>query len=313
MFDPYFHLFEFGAIFAFLSMIFKERKNKDTFEILILALLYGIVLEVADVHLSQSYFYSKSFIFQIYDIPIAIGAGWAIIYYVAEKTARIYNLKWWQNPFFMAVIALSIDLAIDAVAIRLGFWSWRISLNEEWFGVPYDNLFGWMAVIWTFSLLINLSKQKFLGAKISRLTRYSSAVISPFLLSLQITIYVALSAVLSGKFTFSEIFEFYRQKDFSYAYYPEVQSQKAYFFFAAVFAMVLYLAKAIYHNKEKTITKVDRFSFVLPILIHFFFLISVFTTGIYKQLPILVIISLSMLAFHFAVSLFPVYKRKKNI
>lgn len=294
-------------------MIFREWKNKDMLKILILALLYGITLEIMDVHLSQSYSYSKDFIFQIYNIPIAIGAGWAIIYYIAGKTAQTYNLKWWQSPFLMAIIALSIDLAIDAVAIRLGFWSWRISLNEEWFGVPYDNLFGWMAVIWTFSFFINLSGQKFLSSKISRLVKYSSAIISPFLLSLQITIYVTLSAVLSGKFSFSEVFEFYRQKDFSYAYYVEVQSYKAYFFFAAVLILVLYLAGVIYNNRDRIIAKVDQFSFILPALIHFFFLISIFTTGIYKQFSILVVVLLLMLIFHFAISLFPVYYKKKNI
>ena len=157
----FFYFFEFGSMLILVAIFLKERKNKELCEILVLAILYGLILEIINVYNSGIYSYGKEFLLQVYNIPLAIGIWWAIIYYVAEKSVENYKLKWWQIPFFMAIIALSIDLAIDAVAIRLGFWKWVIPLDQEWFGVPYDNFFGWLAVVWTFVFFINFSKQNF--------------------------------------------------------------------------------------------------------------------------------------------------------
>ena len=129
--EMYFYIFEFGAIFSILAIFFKERKNKDLLETLILAGLYGVILEITNLYSSRSYYYSDDFLLQIFEIPLAVGAGWAIVYYCASKLADTYNLKWWQAPPFMAVFALSFDLAIDAIAIRLEFWHWKIQLNIE--------------------------------------------------------------------------------------------------------------------------------------------------------------------------------------
>ncbi|MBW6440874.1 carotenoid biosynthesis protein [Patescibacteria group bacterium] len=125
----FFNLFEIGALLMIVTIFLKERKNKELCETLVLAILYGLILEIVNVHNSGTYSYGQEFMLQIYNIPLVIGMGWAIIYYVSEKAVQSYNLKWWQVPFFMSLIALSIDLAIDMVAIRLGFWKWLIPLD----------------------------------------------------------------------------------------------------------------------------------------------------------------------------------------
>jgi len=306
MINYYLYLFEFGAIFTFVAILFRERENKSLFESIILAFFYGLLLEIINVHLSQSYFYSKDFLLQAYDAPLAIGTGWAIIYYCARKTAESYNLKWWQSPLLMALVALSVDLAIDAVAIRLGFWSWKIPLNQEWFGVPYDNLFGWLAVIWTFSFFINLSEQKFLSKGAGKFIKYFSVIISPFLLSLQITLYVSLSAIISGRFSPDGVFNFYRQGDFSYAYYPEVQNFKAGIFAAIVFILMLYIGKEVYKSKKRVTIKETSFPFFILLAIDLFFLIAIFTAGIYVKLPALLVISAFVLFVH------PLFSFAKN-
>lgn len=302
----YFYIFEFGVIFAVLAIFFNERKHKDVLETLILAILYGVILEVLNVHMSRLYSYGEEFLVQVYGVPIAIGLGWAIIYYVSHKSAQNYNLKWWQIPLFMSLIALGIDFAIDAVAIRLGFWSWQIPFNQEWFGVPYDNLFGWLAVIWTFSFFINLSEQNFLSKKLSKIIKYSSVIISPFLLAFQIVSYVILATVVSGKFTFGEVMALYNANDYSYAYYPEVQSAKAYILFGIVIFLVLYLTKEIYKNRDRIFTRIEVLPFLILTFLHFFFFISIFTEGIYKQLPIIVFISFFVFIIHGLLYLLPV-------
>ncbi len=307
----FFYLFEFGAVLTIIAIFFKERKNKEFSEILVLAILYGLILETLNVHMSQTYSYGTEFLLQIYDIPLAIGVGWAIIYYVSEKSIESYNLKWWQTPFLMALIALNIDLAIDAVAIRLDFWKWLIPLDQEWFGVPYDNLFGWLAVVWTFVFFINLSKQNFWNKKISKMIKYSAVAIAPFILAFQIITFSILAAVVSGKFSLSEVLILFSQHDYTYAYFPEVQKMKAYFFWTIVIILIIYFTKEIYQIRDKVDAKISVFSLTIILVLHSFFLISIFIKGFYMQYPIFIVISVLSLLFHVIVSIAPFYMCKK--
>jgi carotenoid biosynthesis protein len=57
-------------------------------------------------------------------------------------------------PFVDAILAISLDLAFDAIAIRIGLWTWRgIGPNEGWFGVPAGNFNAWLWVTLAFSLM----------------------------------------------------------------------------------------------------------------------------------------------------------------
>lgn len=251
MMNFFLYLFEFGTISTFFLILRKERMNKRLFEILILAFLFGMILESINAPVSQAYYYSEDFLFAVFNIPIAIGAGWAIVYYSTKKiAARFFNLQWFQKPFIMALLALGIDIILDPIAIRLGFWTWRIPLDQEFFGVPYDNFVGWMAAIWTFAFFVNFSEGNFIKEKTSKVIKYAAVIISPILLSLQITIYVMLSALFSGKFSFQEIIGFYQKGDFSYAYAPEVQAWKLYFFVLIVLFLIVYSIKTIITQKR---------------------------------------------------------------
>jgi hypothetical protein len=47
-----------------------------------------------------------------------------------------------------------LDLAFDAIAIRMGLWTWRgIGLDQGWFGVPAGNFYAWLFVTFAFSLV----------------------------------------------------------------------------------------------------------------------------------------------------------------
>lgn len=251
MYSLSYFLFEFGVIGTFFLILWKERGNKRLLETLILAFIFGMVLETIDSKLSQAYFYSKDFLFMVLDIPVVIGAGWAVVYYATLKVAMNYrDLLWFQAPFFMALIAVMIDFILDPIAIRLGFWTWRIPLDQELLGVPYDNFVGWLAAIWTFAFMINLSEQGFFRKRTSKIIKYITAVVAPLLLSLQITIYLILSALFSGRFSVREIAGFYKEGDFAYAYQPDVQAWKFYLFFLIVCVMSIYSVKNIVFRKR---------------------------------------------------------------
>lgn len=308
----FFYFFEFGTVLAVFAIFFKERKNKELLETLVLAIFYGLLLETLNVHMSGVYLYGKEFLLQVYEIPLAIGLGWAIIYYIVAKSIESYNLKWWQVPFFMALVAVVFDLAIDTVATRLGFWDWLIPLNQEWFGVPYDNLFGWLVVVWTFVFFINLSKQKFWSKRMSKIIKYSSVIISPFILVFQLISFVILAAVVSGKNSLGEIMVVHESRDYSYAYSPEVQIVKAYFFWIIIAVLILCLTRAIHKNRDKISAKVNFFPLTIAIFLHSFFLVSIFMKGFYKEAPILILISLVSLFFHVLIVIAPFYLKEKK-
>jgi hypothetical protein len=62
------------------------------------------------------------------------------------------SLPYWTRPVLDGLLALNIDLALDAIAIRLGFWDWGQGLEFQYFGVPYANFWAWFWVIFFFSL-----------------------------------------------------------------------------------------------------------------------------------------------------------------
>lgn len=250
MYNIYYFIFEFGALATFFFILRRENKNTRYSETLILAFAYGLLLEIINTRLSGSYSYSNDFIFQAYGIPFAIAAGWAIVYYTSGQIAKYYELRWYQSPFFMAFLAVIFDMMLDPIAVRLGFWSWKIPLDQEWFGVPYDNLVGWLAVVWTFAFFVNLSERQFFKEKISKLMKYAIVMVSPVLLGVQITIFVTLSAIFSGRFTFGEILKFYQNWDFSYAYVPEVQAWKSYLFAPIFVVLAAYSIRSVILQKR---------------------------------------------------------------
>jgi hypothetical protein len=55
-------------------------------------------------------------------------------------------------PVVDSVLAILLDLAFDAVAIRMGLWTWRdVGLGDGWFGVPAGNFYSWLFVTVAFS------------------------------------------------------------------------------------------------------------------------------------------------------------------
>ncbi len=292
MLHPYFLIFEFGAISAFLAVLWHERKDWKALEVLSLAFVYGMFLEALNIRMSQGiYSYDPVFLLEIAGVPLCIGAGWAIVFYLSQNAAERFGLAWWQSPFLMALAALSYDLAMDAVAIRLGFWHWSIPLDEEWFGVPYDNFFGWLAVVWTFALIVNLSFRDFVRENYRRIIRYSAPVISALLLGFQIMVYVNLSAVLSGRYSLGEALSLYGQGEYSFAYAPEVQEAKAWLLLFIILSLSVSSWTWIRKGAGVRGSK-DGFALAISSLVHLMFLSFLFFGGIYEVSPLLVLVSL---------------------
>jgi len=311
--DLNFHfLFEILAIFAFSLILIKEiwQKNKVNIFELVAALIFGLLLEVGNTHLAHTYSYSSQFFFKIFDVPLAIGLGWAIIIYAAISLTDQFNLNWKIKPFFFSFSALILDLAIDTIAIRLNFWSWSIPLNQEWYGVPFENLFGWIAVVLSFSYIVRfirtLNTKRFFTKVLQILTPF----IAYIFLAIQLTIYTIIAVIpfqVNYITDWSHLLNLYQHQDFSIIYQPEVQLWKAIIFVIVLVEIINILIYSFIKSRKLFQKYFDLLSFLILTTIHLFFLIALWLSKLYIEMPVLVVISLFMLVLHLLLHFIPLF------
>ncbi|MCB9112806.1 MAG: carotenoid biosynthesis protein [Anaerolineales bacterium] len=121
-------------------------------------ILFGVSLELATIRQLHAYEYGQ-FLLMVLDVPLCIGVAWSCIIYTAMEFSDATSLPFFLRPVMDGLLALNIDLALDAVAIRFGFWDWGQGLQFQYFGVPYANFWAWFWVVFSFSLGYRLLAQ----------------------------------------------------------------------------------------------------------------------------------------------------------
>lgn len=81
------------------------------------------------------------------DNLLAVGVGWGGIIYSVRLFSDATRLPPFLRPVMDELVALDIDLAMNAVAIRIGMWKWGIDPTAEYFGVPCANFWAWFWVV----------------------------------------------------------------------------------------------------------------------------------------------------------------------
>lgn len=151
MSNPYLICFEILVLILFF-ICFRHawRIGQERVLQLIAGTLFGVLLELATIWQLNAYSYGK-FLVMVSEVPLAVGAGWGVIIYSARLFSDATNLPAWVRSALDGLLALNIDLAMDAVAIRLGMWDWGLGLEFQYFGVPYANFWAWFWVVVSFS------------------------------------------------------------------------------------------------------------------------------------------------------------------
>ena len=153
----YLSAFEFimlGLLFFCLHHAFRKGRWAGVWQ-LIAGVFFGLILEYGTIQQLSTYEYGD-FLLKIGPLPISIGIGWGVIIYTARMVSDASNLPLWARPVLDGLLALNIDLAMDAIAIRLGMWDWGRGLSFEYFGVPYANFWAWFWVVFSFSLSLRM-------------------------------------------------------------------------------------------------------------------------------------------------------------
>jgi len=154
------HLIEVASLFLFgWCWVEGRRQGKGLHVELLVAVGYGCLLEIMDMWVFRSYHYGQLTWMWIGHVPLYIPLLWATIIHSSMAMSDRAGLPDWAKPFTDGLFAVLIDLAIDAIAIRLGLWQWGIPVSEGWYGVPAGNLCAWMWVAacygWTTRLVRN--------------------------------------------------------------------------------------------------------------------------------------------------------------
>lgn len=222
---------------------------------------FGVLLELATIRQLNAYEYGR-FMVMVLDVPLCIGLAWGAIIYAVSEFSDASSLPYWARPILDGLLALNIDLALDAVAIRLGFWDWGQGLNFEYFGVPFANFWAWFWVVFSFSIGYRLLAYR---------ADWTSTWISPFL---------ALIVGLVGVVSTNALIVFVVPYDF---YMLSVG-------LVLVSALVLVLTLRPRFN----VRPVASLAFWVPFLSHAYLLIAGLASGVIFNPPVLLIVSIFM-------------------
>jgi hypothetical protein len=279
--NPVYVIVELAATTFFLILaVLALRRGRLPFLELVSAAMFGILLEEGDQLIFETYEYAADWILAIDRAPVVIGLTWALIIAGAMRITDALGVRRRYAPFVDSVLALMLDLAFDAIAIRMGLWTWRgVGHADGWFGVPAGNFYSWLFVTLGFSLFTRQLRD--------------AARQRPALEWLQLLVPIpAFVFLVACIIPFALVLPF-----------VDPAPGGGLVLFGLTFAAFLAVAAWGVFGPDRgrpngaSVAIVDlRMAFVIRFAIHGFFLVALFWLGLAQTEPILLVISLTLLA-----------------
>jgi Carotenoid biosynthesis protein len=279
--NPLYVILELGATTFFVILaVLALRRGRLPFLELLSAAAFGILLEEGDQLIFETYAYSADWILAIDRAPIVIGLTWALIIAGAMRITDALGVRRRYAPFVDSVLVLMLDLAFDAVAIRMGLWTWReVGFADGWFGVPAGNFYSWLFVTLGFSLITRRLRDAARGR--------------PALEWLQLLVPIpAFVFLIACIVPFALVLPFVDPR-------PGGGMTLFLLTWALFLAVSAWGVFGPYRGRPdgESVAIVDlRVAFLIRFAIHGFFLIALFWLGLARTEPMLLVISLVMLA-----------------
>jgi hypothetical protein len=285
--EPIFLLFELGVyILAIICLRHAWRESWVHVISLSTGMAYGILLEYAAIDIFHAYRYGNFLIMIARTVPLCIGISWGMIIYTAMETSNRFMLPWYLRPIVDALLALTIDLSMDAIAIRLGFWSWGVA--GPWFGVPLGNFYAWFLVVFGFSMLFRLGQLWHLAGQLVFLRDIMVAIVA-----IPLTVF-GLTALIQP--SFAQVSE----------------GGTAWLIVGLLFtgSLVFTVRVALRTRRDHPL---DLAPLCVPVCFHVFFVGVLFWSGIYRQIPALTGVSVVMLGVGMWLHLWPTWDRLSSM
>lgn len=220
--------------------------------------VYGVILEQLVILRFEAYHYDAGdFLLVLGDVPVVIGLGWAALIYAGYQIGLHFDLSSRALPPFVALFALHVDLAIDAIAIRVPFWTW--TPPGAWFGVPLGNFTGWFLV-----------SGLFVAAWLALRSRVPLAAVGP----------AAIVAAVAGLVVLLE----------GWTAVATTLPRKVAILGSAILVAVVVVAREGIGGMP-----VDPRIAAIPALYHGYYLALLLFLGIYREQPLLLVVSFAMI------------------
>ena len=141
--NPYFMILEL-ITYALLAVCARHAWQRGGHVVWQLAagVVFGVLLELGTIQQLHVYHYGR-FLVMAGEVPLSVGVAWGCIIYSVRLFSDASSLPLAARPIFDGLLALNIDLSMDAIAIRLGMWDWGQGFQAGYFGVPYANFWAW--------------------------------------------------------------------------------------------------------------------------------------------------------------------------
>ena len=262
--NTYFILFELIVYIQF-ALCLQHALKHGTANVLKLIAggAFGVLLELATIRQLNAYEYGQ-FMLMVLNVPLCIGLAWGAIIYAVSEFSDASNLPYLIRPVLDGLLALNIDLALDAVAIRLGFWDWGQGMQFQCFGVPFANFWAWFWVVFSFSMGYRL---------LARRADWIGTWLSPLL-----ALVVGLAGVLSTNSLIVFIIPF--------DYYTLTITG----LLTCAPVLMLIMRPRFYQRPVPSLT------FWVPFLSHAYLLVAGLVSGVILNPPVLLVVSVLMFA-----------------
>ncbi len=262
-----------SLVLFFFALLEVRKQGAGRMTEFLMIFFYALILEELDMRIFKSYHYGSGFYLMAGQVPVCIAFLWAVIVAGAMSISDFLGIPETARPFMDALLAVWLDLAIDAIAIRMGYWKWAIPLNQGWFGVPAGNLYAWMWVAFFFSVLARAVRHL-----ISQNPKWIAAYLAVPFISYA-GLYVQLNLIgFAGK-----------------VFGLTSQNQRL-ILFAFQFIIFLIIVAANWGRRLLSTDHLSPVWLISRLVIHLYFLIGFFAFGIFRGIPILGVIAVLILA-----------------
>jgi len=262
------------------------------------ATLFGLSIEYLSIFIYDSYHYSTLFLLQFgrdpNNVPLVVAFCWAMIITCSMDTTDHFGLHPISRPFLDTLLALTLDLTMDAIAIRIdgGFWDWGYGLPTyisplTYFGVIWANYMGWFLIVLIFSSILRLER-KIWRDKVNLLVIVYHLIV-PFLG------YIPLYLAFEGTYRFNL---FLLAKGIIVVWYW------LYLVLLFVFIALTFILISIFSANFRIEKTTNILPFVLFSSFHLLYLVTYFALGFFSTIPLVGIVSIIVLIIDLVIEYF---------
>ncbi len=128
---------------ALLFWNFPPKNGSRSILIWMVVYLVGMVVEIIGVNtglLFGNYAYDENLGKTILGVPFLIGINWVVLTFLTATISKKLISAKWLAPLCGAGLMVLLDILIEPVAPKFGFWHWKDGI------VPFRNFIDWFIV-----------------------------------------------------------------------------------------------------------------------------------------------------------------------